>query len=106
MADYKFDRGELRDRRGSKVAVLDGKYIRDRHGSRLGEIDGKYFRDNHGTRLAEFDGRDVRDSHGSRSFVDSQRKLVPSVNLPHPSVNHVPKCEGPAPSVKDLLTDS
>jgi hypothetical protein len=55
MADYKFDRGELRDRRGSKVAVLDGKYIRDRRGSRLGEIDGKYFRDNHGTRLAEFD---------------------------------------------------
>jgi hypothetical protein len=66
MADYKFHRDELRDRRGSKVAVLDGKYIRDHHGKKLGEIDGKYFRDSHGVKLADIDGRYVRDSHGSK----------------------------------------
>ena len=49
MADYKFDRNELRDRCGSKVAVLDGKYIRDHHGNRLGEIDGKYLKMTTGT---------------------------------------------------------
>ena len=66
MAEYKFDRNELIDRHGSKVAVLDGKYISDHHGSRLGEIDGKYIKDKHGARLAEFDGKYVSDSHGSR----------------------------------------
>jgi sporulation protein YlmC with PRC-barrel domain len=80
MADYKFDREELRDRHGSKVAVLDGKYIRDHHGSKLGEIDGKYFRDSHGARVAEFDGRDVRDSHGSRiATIDDVKKSIEGI---------------------------
>jgi hypothetical protein len=80
MADYKFDHSELRDRHGSKVAVLDGKYIRDRHGSKLGEIDGKYFRDSHGGRIGEFDGRDVRDSHGSRiATIDDVKKSIDGI---------------------------
>jgi len=80
MADYKFDRNELRDRSGSKVAVLDGKYIRDHRGSRLGEIDGKYFRDSHGSKLAEFDGRDVRDSRGSRiATIDDVKKSIDGI---------------------------
>jgi sporulation protein YlmC with PRC-barrel domain len=77
MADYKFSRDELRDRRGSKVAVLDGKHIRDHHGKKLGEIDGKYFRDSHGAKLAEFDGRDVRDSRGSKiATIDDVKKSI------------------------------
>jgi sporulation protein YlmC with PRC-barrel domain len=80
MAEYKFDRNELRDRHGSKVAVLDGKYIRDNRGSRWGEIDGKYFKDSHGARLAEFDGRDVRDSHGSRiASIDDVKKSIDGI---------------------------
>lgn len=80
MADYKFDRNELRDRGGSKVAVLDGKYIRDHRGSRLGEIDGKYFRDSRGSKLAEFDGRDVRDSSGSRiATIDDVKKSIDGI---------------------------
>jgi sporulation protein YlmC with PRC-barrel domain len=77
MAEYKFDREELRDRRGSKVAVLDGKYIRDDRGSKLGEIDGKYFRDSRGAKIAEFDGRDVRDSRGSKiATIDDVKKSI------------------------------
>jgi sporulation protein YlmC with PRC-barrel domain len=80
MAEYKFDREELRDRHGSKVAVLDGKYIRDNHGSKLGEIDGKYFRDSHGSKIAEFDGRDVRDSHGSKiATIDDVKKSIDGI---------------------------
>jgi sporulation protein YlmC with PRC-barrel domain len=80
MADYKFDHNELRDRRGSKVAVLDGKYIRDNRGSSLGEIDGKYFKDNRGARLAEFDGRDVRDSRGSKiATIDDVKKSIDGI---------------------------
>jgi hypothetical protein len=80
MAEYKFDREELRDRHGNKVAVLDGKYIRDNHGSKLGEIDGKYFRDSHGGKIAEFDGRDVRDSHGSKiATIDDVKKSIDGI---------------------------
>ena len=80
MADYKFDHEVLRDRHGSKVAVLNGKYILDQHGSRFGEIDGKYFKDNHGARLAEFDGGDVRDSHGSRiATIDDVKKSIDGI---------------------------
>ncbi len=79
MADYKFDRNELRCR-GSKVGVVDGKYIRDSHGSRIGEIDGKYVRDSHGSRIAEFDGKDVRDGHGRRiATMDDVRKQIDGV---------------------------
>ena len=80
MADFKFDRNELRDRHGSKVAVIDGKYIRDSHGSRMGEIDGKYFKDSHGARLGEFDGSYVRDSHGSRiATIGDVKKSIDGV---------------------------
>lgn len=77
MAEYKFDREELRDRHGSKVAALNGKYILDQHGSRLGEIDGKYFKDKHGARFAEFDGRYISDSHGSRiATIEDVKKSI------------------------------
>ncbi len=79
MADYKFDGKELRCR-GSKVGVVDGKYIRDSHGSKIGEIDGKYLRDSHGSKLAEFDGKVVRDSHGSRiATIDDIKKQIDGV---------------------------
>lgn len=74
MADYKYDGKELRCR-GSKVGVVDGKYIRDSHGSKVGEIDGKYIRDSHGAKVAEFDGQTIRDSHGSRvATIDNIKK--------------------------------
>ena len=80
MAGYKFDRNELRDRSGSKIAVLDGKYIRDHHGNKLGEIDGKYFRDSHGNKLVEFDGRYVRDSHGSKiATIEDVKKSIDGI---------------------------
>ena len=79
MADYKFDRNELRCR-GSKIGVVDGKYIRDSHGSKVGEFDGKYIRDSHGSKLAEFDGKVVRDSHGSRiATIDDIKKQIDGV---------------------------
>ena len=39
MADYKFDGKEFRDRRGSKIGVLDGNIIRDARGSKISTID-------------------------------------------------------------------
>ena len=79
MADYKFDGKELRCR-GSKVGIVDGKYIRDSHRSKLGEIDGKYIRDSHGSKLAEFDGKVVRDGHGKRiATIDDIKKQIEGV---------------------------
>ena len=79
MADYKFDGKELRCR-GSKVGVVDGKYIRDSHGSKIGEIGDKYIRDSHGSKLAEFDGMVVRDGHGKRiATIDDIKKQIEGV---------------------------
>ena len=33
MADYKFDGKEFRDRRGSRIGEIDGKYIRAANGN-------------------------------------------------------------------------
>ena len=79
MADYKFDGKELRCR-GTKVGVVDGKYIRDSHGSKVGEFDGKYIRDSHGSKLAEFDGKVVRDGRGNRiATIDDIKKQLEGV---------------------------
>jgi hypothetical protein len=79
MAEYKFDGKELRCK-GSKVGVVDGKYIRDSHGSKIGEIGDKYIRDSHGSKLAEFDGKVVRDGHGKRiSTIDDIKKQIDGV---------------------------
>ncbi len=79
MANYKFDGKELHGG-GSKLGVVDGKYIKDSHGNKVGEIDGKYIKDSHGSKLAEFDGKVVKDSHGSKiATIDDIKKQIDGV---------------------------
>jgi sporulation protein YlmC with PRC-barrel domain len=78
MADYKFDGKELHCR-GSKVGVLDGKYIKDSNGKKVGEIDGKYIKDSHGKKLAEFDGKVIEIAGKRIATIDDIKKQIDGV---------------------------
>lgn len=80
MADYRFERNELRDRSGRKVGALDGAAVRNDRGSKIGQIDGKSFRDDRGRKVADLDGRDIRDDRGSKiATIDDVKKAVDGI---------------------------
>jgi hypothetical protein len=76
MADYKYDGKELRCK-GSKIGIVDGKWIRDSHGAKVGEVEGMKIRDSHGAKVAEFDGKTIRDGHGGKvETIDKVQKQI------------------------------